>query len=107
MGSGCQNRDQISSNWHDLRLKYTEFGKIYNNTTNLYKIRSNNFDVLSVAMEQYEKTTTHKYFSYMKLWLKLKDALKMDTYDAKDFFRFKAFEKYRCKFTTMGRSITH
>lgn len=62
---------------HDVRIKYTEFRKIYNNLPNLYKSGSNDFDVLNTTMEQHEKTiVTCKTFPYVKLWLRLKDALK-------------------------------
>lgn len=38
--------------------------------------RSSNFDVFSIAMEQYAKTTTHKAFRYVQPWIALKDAPK-------------------------------
>nr|KAJ0207919.1 hypothetical protein LSAT_V11C500250600 [Lactuca sativa] len=77
MESETRNADQITSKWQDIRLKCTEFGGIYNNLLNIRKSSSNNFDVFKAAMDQFEKTTpTRKAFSYMKPWLKLKDAPK-------------------------------
>nr|KAJ0188366.1 hypothetical protein LSAT_V11C900497270 [Lactuca sativa] len=67
MGSESGNPDQISSKLRDLRLKRTEFGRIYNNLKNLQKSKSNDFD---------KTTLTHEVFPYVKSWLKVKDAPK-------------------------------
>nr|KAJ0211858.1 hypothetical protein LSAT_V11C400197960 [Lactuca sativa] len=54
-----------NSKWHDIRLKCTEFGGIYNNLQNIRKSGSNDFDVFKAALDQFEKTTSiRKAFPY-------------------------------------------
>nr|KAJ0204962.1 hypothetical protein LSAT_V11C500271300 [Lactuca sativa] len=51
--------------------------RIYNNLLSIRKNGSNDFDVFKAALDQFERTTlTCNAFSYVKPWLKLKDALK-------------------------------
>nr|KAJ0194704.1 hypothetical protein LSAT_V11C700361700 [Lactuca sativa] len=52
-GSEKQNLGQISSKWHDIRLKCTEFGGIYNNLLNRQSNRLNNFDVFMTALDKF------------------------------------------------------
>ena len=73
IGNKNRNPEQITLERHDMRLKITEFGRIYNNLNNLHKSWLNDFDVFNATMKQYEKATlTRKAFPYVQLWLKLK-----------------------------------
>lgn len=65
MGNESWNPDQTTSKWCDLRLKCTKFNEIFNNLTYLYKSELSDFDVFNTTIEQYEKTTIHKAFSYV------------------------------------------
>nr|KAJ0204529.1 hypothetical protein LSAT_V11C500277630 [Lactuca sativa] len=76
-GSESRNPYQISSKWRNILLKSTEFGGIYHNLLNIRKSRSNDFDVIKAALDQFEKITpTRKAFPYVKPWPKLKNAPK-------------------------------
>ncbi|XP_022031997.1 uncharacterized protein LOC110933061 [Helianthus annuus] len=75
MGKGeYRDNDSISSKWTDLNHKCHQFQEVYQRTKDNWPSRGGDVDILTRAMEEYDKTRV--VFTYYRCWELLKNSPK-------------------------------